>query len=267
MTQFSSFKSLYRSNILNDPELNKYIDNEIKYNHPLHFHPIDVKDTSYPNYQLQISGILLDGQKVIINLQDIKVYFDILIENQDDIEDIEQYSSKSEEIEAYPIKGFHSEKKKFIRLYFDNHHERKKMLEDASKYYKTFSNDTSNHYRKVLREYKLDLNNWNIIENYTTRDKINFYLSVSDFKSLNNNDNNNQQPEFINNLLKDKRIISMTWDIETYTNSNTGRVPQPEYPEDEIFMICMTVHCLNDKIPLRKICLVTQDTIKEDDWI
>src|SRR6185369_3870759 len=127
----------------------------------------------------------------------------------------------------------------------------------------TYSNDLSNHYRKVAREYKLNFNDWNVIENYTTNDKINFYLSVNDFIHI--DDYDQQQPEFVNSLLKDKRIILMTWDIETYTNSNTGRVPQPEYVEDEVFMICMTIHCLNDKIPLRKICLVTQDTIEDDD--
>jgi DNA polymerase elongation subunit (family B) len=268
MTQFTtSLKSLQRSNILKDPQLNNYIDDKIKHYHPLYFHPIDVNDVTFSNYQLQISGILLDGRKINIYLQEIRPFFDVLVENPNDIEDIKLYSSQYKIIEAYPIKEFQLEKKKFVRLFFNSHHERKKMIVEVSKQYTTYSNDISNHYHKVAREYKLNFNDWNIIENYTTNDKINFYLSVNDFIHIDDYDDDQQQPEFIDSLLKDKRIILMTWDIETYTNSNTGRVPQPEYVEDEVFMICMTIHCLNDKKPLRKVCLVTQDTIKDDDWI
>jgi len=130
----------------------------------------------------------------VVNLQDIKPYFDILIHNQDDFQNIQQYLNEFEyeEIEAYPIKEFHLEKKKFIRLYFDNHHKRKQVLEEISKYCSTYSNDLTNHYRKVAHEYKLNLNNWNVIDEYYTKDGINFYLSINDFDE--------EQPLFINDL-------------------------------------------------------------------
>ena len=113
MTQFTtSLKLLQRFDILKDPQLNNYIDDKIKHYHPLYFHPIDVNDVTYSSYQLQISGILLDGRKVNIYLQEIRSFFDVLIKNSSDIEDIVLYSSQYKIIEAYPIKEFQLEKKK-----------------------------------------------------------------------------------------------------------------------------------------------------------
>ena len=39
------------------------------------------------------------------------------------------------------------------------------------------------------------------------------------------------------------------------------------YKEDNIFMVCMTVHWKDDPTPLEKICLVDIESQKNPDWI
>ena len=59
----------------------------------------------------------------------------------------------------------------------------------------------------------------------------------------------------------------MTWDIETYSSSNTGDVPKPERSTDYIFMICCSFHWAMDSCdtePLYKVCIVDKEIVDQE---
>ena len=252
-----------RENFLNDNDL-------IDYKEPLLFLPIDVEDLFFKEYKLKLSGILINGKKVIVYLSGIKIFFDILVnknQNQNQNQIIEYLNiQKYEIIKKYPINEYNKEKKTFIRVYSDNLTDRKNLLTRINEEteYKTYSNDLTYYRRKIAREYQLKLTEWNILEKYSINsEKTIIDLSINDFKLLNQNEINNS---IINNYLNKEKIMIMTWDIETYS-SRPGELPTAKYDEDEVFMLCMTIHWKDETIPLQKICLTTQQSNFEDDWL
>jgi hypothetical protein len=67
--------------------------------------------------------------------------------------------------------------------------------------------------------------------------------------------------------LKRERCLVMTWDIETYSSSNTGDVPKPERSTDYIFMICCSFHWAMDSCdtePLYKVCIVDKEIVDQE---
>ena len=73
-------------------------------------------------------------------------------------------------IKAYPIRGYHAEKKPYLRIIVPNRDERFTALDIISSYnskvdpeckIETASDDTGTYYRKVAREYRIPLSGWN----------------------------------------------------------------------------------------------------------
>ena len=59
----------------------------------------------------------------------------------------------------------------------------------------------------------------------------------------------------------------MTWDIETYTERETYKPPEAKYDDDNVFMICMTLHWKDSTEPLKQICLVDVETAPDPRWV
>src|SRR5436305_2249056 len=113
---------------------------------PIHFMPTEVSDdTKYINrvstYILRITGSLINGQKAVVNITGIRPFFDAEVP--------ENYSSSSfktilarilsitlkstskfgfEDIRAYPLRGYHTEKRAYIRITTWNHFDRYNAL-------------------------------------------------------------------------------------------------------------------------------------------
>ncbi|CAI2197582.1 5631_t:CDS:1, partial [Funneliformis geosporum] len=165
-----------------------------------------------------------------------------------------------EHISAFPLRGYHTEKKPYIRISTWNHFDRYNALKAVRAVSIHTASDDLNcqyYYRKVAREKRLPLSSWATLSNY-------FYeyiqggtyllqISVDNYNPTSEDDYNNP---LLSSALSRDRTLVLTWDIETYSSRKTGEVPNAKYEEDIVFMICMTVHWKDDPEPLKQICLV-----------
>ncbi|GBB86618.1 hypothetical protein RclHR1_01300003 [Rhizophagus clarus] len=145
-----------------------------------------------------------------------------------------------ENIRAFPLQGYHIEKKVYICVRTWNYFDRYNAL-------------------KAVREVRI----------HTASDDLNygtylFQLSVDNYNPISEEDYNN--PLFSSALTRDQ-ILILTWDIETYSSRKTGEVPNAKYDEDKVFIICMTVYWKDDPKSLKQICLVDVKTAPESGWI
>jgi hypothetical protein len=154
-----------------------------------------------------------------------------------------------EHISAFPLQGYHTEKKPYIRVTTWNHFNRHKALKIVREVGISTASDDLNptyYYRKVACEKRLPLSSWAVLSNYSYKYKRNssanvysFQVSVNNYNSISENDYNN--PLFSSALSRDRTLV-LTWDIETYSSRKAGDIPNAKYEEDIIFMICITVH-------------------------
>src|SRR5436190_3766490 len=154
---------------------------------PIHFMPTEVSDdTKYINrvstYILRITGSLINGQKAVVKITGIRPFFDAEVP--------ENYSPSSfktilarilsitlkstskfgfEDIRAYSLRGYHTEKRAYIRITTWNHFDRYNALKAIRGVgIHTVSNDLNcqYYYRKVAREERLPLLSWAVLSNY-----------------------------------------------------------------------------------------------------
>ncbi|RIA91221.1 hypothetical protein C1645_737292 [Glomus cerebriforme] len=251
---------------------------------PIHFMPTDVSDeTEYINgvstYILRITGTLINGQKVIVNIADIKPFFDAEVPDnyspssfKTTLARILSTTLKStskfgfEDIRAFPLQGYHTKKKAYIRVSTWNHFDRYNALKAVREVsIRTASDDLTPkyYYRKVAREERLPLSSWATLSKYSYVLLENTYLfqvSVKNYNPINDDEYNNT---LISSALLRDRTLILTWDIETYSSRKMGGVPNANYEEDVVFMICMTVHWKDDPEQLKQICLVDVETAPE----
>jgi hypothetical protein len=115
-------------------------------NQAIHFMPTDVSDdTEYVKgvsiYILRITGTLINGQKAIVNITGIKPFFDIAVPEKMPLSTFKtrlvkilvntlQSTSKFgiSDISAFPLRGYHTEKKLYIRVTTWNHFDRYNAL-------------------------------------------------------------------------------------------------------------------------------------------
>src|SRR3954471_24203228 len=102
---------------------------------PIHFMPTEVSDdtSEYVNgvssYILRITGTLINGQKAVIKITGIKPFFDVEVPEEmllstfktrlvNIISNTLKGTSKFgiENINAFPLRGYHIEKKSYIRV-------------------------------------------------------------------------------------------------------------------------------------------------------
>src|SRR6266496_4916996 len=114
---------------------------------PIHFMPTEVSDdtSEYVNgissYILRITGTLINGQKAVVKITDIKPFFDVEVPEEMPLSTFKtrlvnilsntlKGTSKFgiENISAFPLQGYHTEKKLYIRIITWNQFDRYNAL-------------------------------------------------------------------------------------------------------------------------------------------
>ncbi|RIA94867.1 hypothetical protein C1645_734488 [Glomus cerebriforme] len=253
-----------------------------------------------PHYILHLYRYLINGQKAVLTITGIKVFFNIRVPNNASIPKF-WYKVKSilftgkdsrenivninliqmECIKAYPIRGYHVKKKSYLRIITPNRDERFTALDIISSYnskvdleckIKTASNDTGIYYCKVAKKYQIPLSGWGLISNYRYNFRAPyyvkshhclyaFYLLINNFHPI-----ENFEPLYKiypSSLFAHDRVLVLTWDIETYDSRGLENFLEAKNDTSQVFMICMTLYWKDDPIPLERICLVNVE-IKPD---
>ncbi len=246
------------------------VDANIKAKTPLMFLPTylmetHMQDVKYEKalYKIILMGVLRDGRRVNVILDDISPYFEIQLpdtrEEQEaaiekivellEADDLTTPVNKSI-INAKPFKYYRKDKTKFLRLYYTKTKNRVAAIQLARKNgYTTTSDDTASYYRAVCRDYLTTFSSWATLETYKSAQVdllkgTTYRVSIKNYKAFTG--------ELTGDLLKDK-TMSCCWDIETW--SKDGDVPMPTNPNDNIFCLSMTFGWVNEKDPFFKVCL------------
>ncbi|CAB4495837.1 unnamed protein product [Rhizophagus irregularis] len=257
---------------------------------PIHFMPTEVSDdtSEYVNgissYILRITGTLINGQKAVVKITGIKPFFDVEVPEEMPLSTFKirlvnilsntlKGTSKFgiENISAFPLQGYHTEKKLYIRIITWNQFDRYNALKAVREVgIRTASDDLTPiyYYRKVACEKRLPLSSWATLSNYF-HEYIQggthlFQVSVNNYNPTSEDDYNN--PLFSSALSRDRTLV-FTWDIETYSSLGLGKFLTAQSDESNVFMICMSVHWKDDPNPLKQICLVDVETAPDPNWI
>jgi hypothetical protein len=207
---------------------------------PVHFMPTEVSnDTKYINgistYILCITGFLINGQKAVVNITGIRPFFDAKVpENyspslfKTTLARILSITLKNtskfgfEDIRAYPLRGYHTEKRAYIRITTWNHFDQYNALKAVRGVgIHTASDDLNCQYyhHKVACEERLPLSSWAVLSNYLYEHiqggTYLFQISVNNYNLINDDDYNN--PLISSALLRDRTLV-LAWDIETYSS-------------------------------------------------
>ncbi|RHZ63691.1 hypothetical protein Glove_328g103 [Diversispora epigaea] len=265
-----------------DNERTAVLQQSLSAKRSIHFMPTDVGDEAeyikgVSTYILRISGALINGQKAIVDITGIKPFFDIEVPETTTylssvfkrrLINILTNTLKStskfgvETISAFPLRGYHTEKKSYIRVTTWNHFDRYNALKAVREVGIGTASDDLNptyYYRKVA-----------LLSNYSYKyigdPSLNIYsfrVSVNNYNPINDDDYNN--PLISSALTRDRTLI-LTWDIETYSSLGQGNFPTAQSDESNVFMICMSVHWKDDPKPLKQICLVNVENAPDPRW-
>lgn len=260
-----------------DIKLHKTINEQIQKRSLMHFMPNDINEintfTANSSYILQIFGVLADGSKAEVNLTDVPIFFDVLvpecIDEQSFYKELylclqdTKYPFNIIDITAKCLHGFSLTERKFKRVFTYTTIARSELMSIVGNMYDIYSNDKNHYYRKAARENLLTLSDWVTLEDYEYNftDIHIFTLSYKNYKTLPDS-SNVKTKSFIQ---KDRTLIA-TWDIETYSTSNTGLVPMGENDTDSVFMICLTFHWVHEFDALYQICIVDKETESDSRW-
>ncbi len=291
--QASEFINLLpkRNDYLNADKL-AVIKENVKLCKPLLFLPNDVVELNIKingkmQYKLLLIGILTNGSKASVVLENIYPFFDIQVPKDTETFDFEAsvkkifqnqnvYYRNIDVIKKYPFKGFQEEKSDYLRVSFYTLFSRTKALKYVleSEKWETASDDKSCYYRKVAREYRFQLCNWNEISNYTIDESMQyckrnqveftFLVDVNDFTPATN---------IPNELLKDYSMIGV-WDTETDSRHPTGNPPLPENvlnekgeEEDVVRMQAMVFYWYWSDTPLVRVNITDMVCPARDDCL
>ena len=111
-------------------------------------------------YILRLYGHLINGQKALVTLVSIQVFFDILVSDREILDECEEKvnkilssivkSYKIEYIKAFPFHGYHTEKKTYLRIYTNSTGGRKTAIKAVqNNNFETASDDLYSFHRKV----------------------------------------------------------------------------------------------------------------------
>src|SRR6266542_5369538 len=114
-------------------------------------------------YVLRLYVSLINGQKAVVILTGIQIFFDIHVLEKESVDDfkikidkilcntINAY--KIEPIETFPFRGYHIEKKLYLRVFTYGIEDRKKVLQAIQDNdFKTASDDISSFHCKIVKE-------------------------------------------------------------------------------------------------------------------
>ncbi|GES87702.1 DNA polymerase family B-domain-containing protein [Rhizophagus clarus] len=233
----------------NDESLTSILKDEIANHRDIPFMPVDIEEAKEyinktPHYILCLYRYLVNGQKAVVTITGIKVFFDIRVPNNANIpkfwskikgilatgkdssgKTVNMNLIQMECIKAYPIRGYNSKVDPECKI-------------------ETTSDDTGTYYRKVAREYRIPLSGWGLIKDFEPLYEI-----------------------YPSSLFTHDRALVLTWDIETYDSRGSENFPEAKNDTSQVFTICMTLHWKDDLKPLEQICLVDVETALDLDWI
>lgn len=230
-----------------------------------------------PVYVLHLYGALIDGSKALVILDNIPVFFDVLVPPQGLGDCLLTLAERKiqpvdvKEIKAFPVRGFRKSRVLWKRLYFLNTQSRKQAIDVAREQgLETASDDRSNFFRMAARTHNqgqgLVLTDWGLLTNFVYRvgrvdEKLPvsplceyvFRLDVADYHAA-------------EGAPADDRSLVLTWDIETYDSGRTGELPLASNAKTCVFMIALTVHWKNDPTALYRVCLVDTPIEPDKRW-
>ncbi|RHZ74787.1 hypothetical protein Glove_219g179 [Diversispora epigaea] len=234
------------------------------------------------SYVLRLYGSLINGQKAVVILMGIRVFFDILVPDSDfpdecesKIRDIISGSVKSfriDHIKAFPFRGYNTEKKPYIRIYTNGIGARRKAIKVVQdNNFETASDDIYSFYRKVTRENGIQLSGWSMLSKYIYKKGTDplcphiFHISKKEFHPVKKF--TTITDHFPLSALTRDRTLVLTWDIETHASQGADEFAEVFDKRNNVFMICMTLHWKDDPKPLKQICLVDLETAPDPRWI
>ena len=203
-------------------------------------------------YAVIVTGVLEDGTRANLIIDQIPIYFDVKLEKKDNYYEKRQISEvirnamgtdaeKHEVVEKYPSIGFCESKHPYVRYYFDTQWERKKALQAirSSKLKLKTANDVDGSLVSVvIIDNEWTIGDWSLIYNYTSEydaDKQLYNIFISDpedFRPV-------RRP-----LSAEKEIVKtpsipiyfhLPYDIEV--NGTTDALPNVKNREEKIFML------------------------------
>ncbi|CAI2182168.1 9619_t:CDS:1, partial [Funneliformis geosporum] len=293
----------------NDEGSTSILKDKIANHRDIPFMLVDIEEAKeyinkIPHYILRLYGHLVNGQKAVVTITGIKVFFDIRVPNNASIpkfwskikgilttgkdgsgNTVNMNLIRMECIKAYPIRGYHAERKPYLRIITPNKDLRFTALDIISSYnskvdpeckIETASDDTGTYYRKVAREYRISLSGWGLIRDYKYNLRAPyyarshlcphaFYVHIGNFQPV--VDFEPLYKIYPSSLFSHDRALVLTWDIETYDSRGLGHFPQAENDTAQVFMICMSIHWKDDPKPLEQICLVDVEITPDPRWI
>jgi DNA polymerase elongation subunit (family B) len=235
---------------------------------PNDLHEMHLQEKKYEKskYNIVLFGVLLDGRRATVVLTGIKVYFEVMlpIDNEDTSElamkifnNLKQRTYASPEsfeiIKGRQFKGYQKERRTFVKFYFEKLKVRCEAIKEVrAQGYETTADDTSSYYRVVCRDYLTSFSSWVYISEYTikTYSSLRGPVYKVDIKNYTKCEEDITQ----NPLLAKDNIMTVCWDIETY--SPDGQLPRPDNPEHKMFMIGITFQWHHSNSQLLRVCLV-----------
>ncbi|GBB87524.1 hypothetical protein RclHR1_00140028 [Rhizophagus clarus] len=233
-------------------------------------------------YVLRLYSSLINGQKAVVTLLGIRVFFDVRVPDGESpvecearVRDILLFAKvetrKIEHIKAFPFRGYHTEKKSYLRIYTSGTGKRKTAMQAIQdNNYETASDDMYSFHRKVARENGIQLSGWSMLSKYRYKRGIDslylhvFYTSKKDFRPV--EDLTIISDRFPISALTRDRTLVLTWDIETQSQE-LGEFAEVLDLNHNVFMICMTLHWKDDLKPIKQICLVDVEVEPDPRWI
>lgn len=291
MIEFQDYECPKRNDYVMYPELFKINDEIIMNKNQIHIHFTSIYDgDERGKYIITASGILTDGRKIEIIIENISMYFDIEIDTKKCGK--EEYQSRNsflyhvqeligadlsnkiknhEIIQLFPSNRFSETKIDYLRLYFANSYLRGEVLKAVlKKKFITSSDDERNIYSSYLRRSKINTCGWNMISSYrtnigSTNIQINkkysyrFYVNHDAIIPMSDKQIEEKETALSLPIFSKNQTEVMGEDIETHAFNNTGEAPDPIMVDTyEIFMIGLTFHWYYDSKPFKEICLTTK---------
>src|ERR1043165_1339299 len=168
--------------VKNDEELTAILDEALSSCQKIPFMAIDSEGSTEKikriyRYVLRLYGRLINGQKALVTLIGIQVFFDILVPDGEIPDECEEKVSeilsgivksfKTKHIKAFPFRGYYREKKPYLRIYTNSTGERKKaIIAVQDNNFETASDDLYSFHRKVARENGIQLSGWSMLSKY-----------------------------------------------------------------------------------------------------
>lgn len=269
---YLQIKHLPSRNVFLDQNIYNQINDDITDAKPLLFMPSDLHESHLQEkkyekskYSIVLFGALLDGRRATVVVNGIKPYFEVLLPNEEDASEtaISLFNSLKQKKYACPesyevikgksFKGYHKERQTFVKFYFEKLKSRREAIKEIrAKGYETTSDDTSSYYRMVCRDYLTSFSSWVYISEYNIRTYSSvrgpvYSVNIKNYKKC--EDDITQNP-----LLAKDNIMTVCWDIETY--SPDGQVPKPDDLSHRMFMIGVTFQWHHANNQLLRVCLV-----------